>query len=145
MLSRIAIRILFRITPCINKEFFLCSNKLRKKQYNTPDMKGEDMSKAILILDEMPECCEECPAFMAGHPNICKARVFRTPKKNKFFVPVDDINKKPEWCLLKPMPERFTDYVQCEDENDEYEVYKEISENGERRGWNMCIDEIMKG
>lgn len=90
--------------------------------------------KAILILDNIPESCSQCEIFDFSDLTCLGCK-----------VNFKDIGKVQSWCPVKPMPERFTDYVQCEDENDEYEVYKEISENGERRGWNMCIDEIMKG
>ena len=45
---------------------------------------------------------------------------------------------------LIPLPDKITDFIECKDENDEYKIYEEISENGIRMGWNKCIEHILK-
>lgn len=57
------------------------------------------MSKAILVLDEMPECCADCPCSFFERDNpilnlICGATQ-------------EDANNvgKTDWCPLKEMPE----------------------------------------
>ena len=45
---------------------------------------------------------------------------------------------------LIPLPDKITDFIECEYEYDEYEVYEEISENGIRMGWNKCLEHILK-
>ena len=56
--------------------------------------------KAILIIDEMPECCADCPCsfFERGTPNL-----------NLICGPTqEDVNNigKPDWCPLKEFPEK---------------------------------------
>lgn len=90
------------------------------------------MSKAILVID-MPEKCKMCQfhypardmytgAFMGG------CRLIQT-------MAIDDPNSKPDWCPLKPMPDRRkgTDYLDTIFQHPAFD-----------HGWNACIDEICK-
>ena len=76
--------------------------------------------KAILILD-MPECCGKCTIRLKGEPNewcwVLKHGL-------------DDISKKPNWCPLKPIPDK-QEAKWCYG-NDYYQ-----------RGWNACIEKIL--
>lgn len=89
------------------------------------------MSKAILVMD-MPECCADCPCSFFERNN---------PKPNLICgIVQEDANNvgKPDWCPLRPMPEKVTEYI------DEYDIGKDYSE-GTMDGWNACIDAIGGG
>lgn len=84
------------------------------------------MSKAILVI-EMPSSCSECKVkFSDGYSDYC------TVKKCEDVYEYGDSNTKPNWCPLKPAPQK-----------------KEVSFNYWDRavfanGYNACIDEILK-
>ena len=83
------------------------------------------MSKAILILDKMPSSCFNCPVLMADF-GICRS-------KNSKLIKFEEAYRKPDWCPLKEVPEKYTDLVPTRDlHSGEYEY-----------GWNACIDEIL--
>ena len=72
--------------------------------------------KAILMI-EMPEYCEDCP---------CSQIVDYKDKEATFCFAKSRLNEtldKPEWCPLKPMPNKRG--------GDEWAT-----------GWNACIDEL---
>ena len=78
--------------------------------------------KAMLIID-MPNSCFECPC-KEDEMDYCHAT---TDRKGCPW------NYIPEWCPLKPMPEKKNDqWIISENKEDEYHV-----------GWNDCIDEIL--
>lgn len=84
------------------------------------------MSKAILVINNMPEKCSDCPLHeMSGNfdKHLC---VPKQKSHNKFS------NKKPDWCPLQLMPEHShtgkSDYYQWGDWED---------------GWNACIDGLL--
>ena len=78
--------------------------------------------KAVLVLNEMPSNCLDCPCeydYMK-----CKATNYRLDYVNA------DV-ERPSWCPLKPMPKRkLHEYEQVDDEY------------GYVEGWNACLDEI---
>lgn len=76
--------------------------------------------KAVLVID-MPKSCEECPIRFSGEPNEWCWYLKHG---------LDDIKSKPEWCPLKPLPQK----MKHEDEID-YEY-------GYIDGWNDCLEEI---
>lgn len=95
------------------------------------------MSKAILILDEMPNECMKCPLrFKDGDTDDwfrfrCHMSTDQIPKEGK-------LNN----CLLKPLPQKkdpFEEHMKVE-RNERY-----ISESliNQIRGYNFCIDEIL--
>lgn len=86
------------------------------------------MTKAILVIDK-PESCVFCP-LLDGELGECKAGG------------VIEDNENPTKCLLKPIPTKYTSFVEAEDDSDEA-IFEEIAVNGERRGWNNCIDELL--
>lgn len=75
--------------------------------------------KAILILEEMPSCCNDCPCFNGAEDRSCC---------NILLKEVEGQNGIDEDCPLKPIPPR-REYA------DESKVYK--------AGWNECLDEIL--
>lgn len=75
--------------------------------------------KAILVIDEMPIKCEECPLHYRKRQDI-----YRCEMTHKNI----HLNNKPSWCPLKPLPEK---------KNTDFHpnvVYA--------NGWNDCIKEI---
>lgn len=90
------------------------------------------MSKAILVID-MPKACEDCPLSLdteKENTNLCRGC------EKYSFNP--DSRSRPDWCPLTEvfkkkasklppmadMPMRYTNY---------------------EKGWNACIDEILRG
>lgn len=81
------------------------------------------MSKAYLIMD-MPSSCGSCPCCYEGAHDICNL-------KGKSVL----IQGKPEWCPLRELPQKMRNSA----------TYETTSKANFARGWNKCIDEIMKG
>lgn len=84
------------------------------------------MAKAVLIMDEMPECCADCSCgyFERGAKKlnlICGATG-------------EDANNvgKPDWCPLRELPERSDHPEHCD--NGRFDA-----------GWNGCLDAIEGG
>lgn len=63
------------------------------------------MSKAIAVFD-MPRCCFACD-FSSVYLGYC----------NLSHKPLEDTKcvRRPEWCLLKEVPENSVDYILGED------------------------------
>lgn len=90
------------------------------------------MSKSMLVMDT---------------PRICAAYQFCEneyigEEMNKEYVAshcrlngreIKDIAEKPDWCLLKPLPEKMTGVASTD------------HWNSIKAGWNGCIDEITGG
>lgn len=99
--------------------------------------------KAIIVLDEMPADCYDCPMSRMfegldfdSFDLICNAEKM----KNKFKTIVIDYERggKPSWCPIKEMPRKM----------DEEEYRQKVNGNGDYYeqviGWNACIEEIEK-
>ena len=87
------------------------------------------MAKAVLIMDEMPECCVDCSCgyFERGAKKlnlICGATG-------------EDANNvgKPDWCPLRELPEKIPELKSG---------YEDLSTSIRRVGWNACLDEILE-
>ena len=83
------------------------------------------MAKAILIMDDMPECCADCHC---GY--------FERDTKELNLVcgaTGEDANNagKPDWCPLRELPER------------KKLTYNNLCADCEVSGWNDCLDEIL--
>ena len=84
------------------------------------------MSKAILVID-MPESCNECKIrFKDEYSDWCSCL---NPEPNGVWKYVNS-GTKPEWCPLKPLPEKKTGF-------------QHAAEYDYASGWNECIDEIL--
>ena len=90
------------------------------------------MAKAVLIMDDMPECCADCHCgyFERGTKElnlVCGATG-------------EDANNagKPDWCPLRELPEKKeTVHPQ--------ECYENSYYTDEMKaGWNTCLDRILK-
>ena len=87
------------------------------------------MSKAVLVMD-MPESCMGCNFMycdILGNTERCQAKeTARTIDLEKY--------DKPDWCPLRPMPEKATE--------DGLECYGELKY---MQGWNDCRNVICGG
>ena len=89
------------------------------------------MSKSVLVI-ETPESCRSC--YLRGFTlalQYCKV-------ESKH---IKDTSVKPDWCPLKPLPEKMKltgvygrEYFQSNGKMPSYKI-----------GWNDCIDEITGG
>ena len=87
------------------------------------------MSKVIAIIDK-PSWCFECPFFRSGINSKC---VY----SNKFMNSLS-LTSLPDWCKLKPVPEKHKEFS-----IEEYEFGK--LGLAFTQGWNSCINEILGG
>lgn len=102
------------------------------------------MAKAVLVMDDMPECCADCACsyFERGGKElnlICGATG-------------EDANNvgKPYWCPLRELPEKktsFSDEMEKEKVSGRFDGEKGSEYAnlvGKITGWNACPDEILK-
>ena len=99
------------------------------------------MSKAILVMD-MPKNCFDCRFQEMG---FCEA-----VHSGGEMIPDDDLESKPCWCPLRPIPGKLElDKIRQESiEEGCYDDTNGIDEaylQGKVSGWNACIDAIGGG
>lgn len=87
--------------------------------------------KAMLVIDmDMPSRCGECK-FRSPELNPCEELMWLCKLKDDFI----DRRTRPNWCPLRPMPERkevhYTD-----------PLFGEV-ENLTNIGYNKCLDEVV--
>ena len=82
------------------------------------------MAKAVLVMD-MPECCADC----------CCGYFERYTKELNLVCGAtgEDANNvvKPDWCPLRELPEKANHPAYCD--NGRFD-----------KGWNACLDKILK-
>lgn len=81
------------------------------------------MSKSVLVIDT-PESCRSC--YLRGFTlnlQYCRGKL----------KDIKDTSTKPDWCPLKPLPEKMTEIA----------ITNRL--NGIKTGWNNCIDAITGG
>lgn len=89
-----------------------------------------DKKKAILVID-MPESCAECDLMWEDEYSVfCPCR---HPNNTADIYDHVQSQTKPDWCPLKPVPEK-------EDVWDDEEIFGWYD-----RGWNACVDKILGG
>ena len=85
------------------------------------------MAKAVLVMDDMPECCADC----------CCGYFERGSKELNLICGAtgEDANNvgKPDWCPLRELPEKK-----------ETNYYMNNKGKGIVEGWNACLDAIDK-
>lgn len=86
------------------------------------------MSKSVLVIDTPEKGCMSCPIGQ-DHSNILETCTF-CPITGKCVLD-KEAETIPDWCPLKPLPEK-------DDFDDPYEEYY----TGYRDGWNRCLEEI---
>ena len=90
------------------------------------------MSKAILVMDNMPDKCGECE---------CSYCDYDDPHLNLICAVVGDNvsgSDKPDWCPLRPMPEKKP--LKGNVSN----IQRMMEEIG-AVSWNACIDAMIGG
>ena len=86
------------------------------------------MKKAVLLMD-VPETCLDC--------NLCvldtDGSISCYYNKREICSNVGENNSRPNWCLLRPLPDRkeITETYKWEDRLPSFKC-----------GWNWCLDEI---
>lgn len=70
--------------------------------------------KAILLLDEMPVRCIDCPCmYMVKNSHIsehyCKATIVKD-----HYLKIENVCERPKWCPLKPIPKGHGDLKDAE-------------------------------
>lgn len=87
--------------------------------------------KGIIVVDKIPESCRN----IRGEKEIgCPFGGMYCHIKQKDVMEYLVVGKKPDWCPIKPVPEK-KEFPECF-------MYGELY--GEEIGWNACIDEILK-
>lgn len=84
------------------------------------------MSKCILLMDT-PESCWGCD-LENGHHCAWGMR----------YIENEEFETVPDWCPLKYVPEKKNVRNFCLGE-------KDFEQKGYQRGYNACIDEVLKG
>ena len=92
------------------------------------------MSKSVLVLDTPEKGCVSC-LIGRDHSNSLETCIF-CPITGKCVLN-KDAEMIPDWCPLKPLPEKKEYIVPI----DNVESQKDII----AVGWNTCIDEITGG
>lgn len=94
------------------------------------------MRKSVLVIDTPENCldCQFCYELDEGVEAYCS--VTDDDKDNGLMKQIECedgyCQGKPEWCPLKPLPEK-------DDFDDPYDEYY----TGYRDGWNRCLEEIV--
>lgn len=97
------------------------------------------MSKSVLVIDTPENCvdCIFCQEYGIGSKKIAYCYVTNGDSENDMKI-IDCIygycQSKPDWCPLKPLPERKEYIVPI----DNVESQKDII----AVGWNACLREI---
>ena len=97
--------------------------------------------KGIIVVD-IPECCiktdgsVKCP--LAWNSQFCSSF---SPKgldmTNGEWEEIYMTGEKPDWCPIKPVPKKFKKETVLHGMD-------EIIQESSRRGWNACINEILR-
>lgn len=92
--------------------------------------------KSILVIDEMPNQCIECPCYRQVRGNTLLLEYCNANEKRLTWQEVVEV---PEWCPLKPLPE-----LMPYEQTDTQTVKAVKIDNGFRLGFNTCLEEIEK-
>lgn len=103
------------------------------------------MSKAVLILEDMPETCVDCPLhyksetmplgnFMFKNLYRCRFEPEDISEDDGDIVYLNDImlDGKPPWCPLKELPKR----------KEILSYFDSFGDMCTKRGYNMCLNEL---
>ena len=96
--------------------------------------------KAILVLDEMPKGCNDCPLYQMVETKVSGL----TYPVGYGWCSVDGIDLErdtPLLCPLKSMPEKMEELKDRGENHCEYSLIERLEY---RKGWNACIEEIKK-
>ena len=96
------------------------------------------MAKGIIVLDEIPRSCVDCPMYYHAedmslgkfkYERLYKCKIM--PEEVEQVYLEDILHKKPVWCKIRPIPDKLES-----DSRNAYEDFDYVS------GWNACLDEI---
>lgn len=91
--------------------------------------------KGIIVVDKIPENCRN----IKGEEEIgCPFGGMVCQVKQKDVMSHVVEGTKPDWCPIRPMPEK-------KELTGDVSNVKSISEESIKIGWNDCIDEMLKG
>ena len=98
-----------------------------------------ETNKSVLVIDT-PNNCNEC--------RFCKHE-YPYPYCRITINSMNNLNIKPDWCPLSPLPEKtdlqpYIDAITKDIENDDYSL-NNVSLYHYARGWNACREAILKG
>ena len=85
------------------------------------------MNKGIIVVD-MPQNCRDC--------NLRTANGYCMPGHKDIFL-FGVKGEKPDWCPIKEIPTKLEELKQPHSIGD-------YQRKGFQRGWNACIDKILK-
>ena len=89
------------------------------------------MSKGILVMDMPDSCldCRFCREIDEGIEACCE--IMDEPSDSSLCRMIEDYCQcRPNWCPLKKLPAKMK--------------YSNGTYNGEVKGWNLCLEEILK-
>lgn len=97
------------------------------------------MGKGIVIVDIRETCldCDFCYEIDEGTLACCTRVHDENSIYNRRVIDNDYCQDKPDWCLIKEVP------IKLEELKNPYSM-GDYQRKGFSRGWNKCIDEIMK-
>lgn len=87
------------------------------------------MGKSILVIDTPDSCCQ---CKFSGADGDCCCLKENMVSDSNMISEEEYLNKKPDWCPLREMPEIADHPNYCD--NGRYD-----------KGWNDCIDQILNG
>lgn len=90
------------------------------------------MKNGIVVLN-IPRKCNECRFCTIGFSK-CMLKT-----EDGYIKSIDTtLDEKPDWCPIKRIPEKK------DDRDIEFDYTEALEKTIENRGWNACIDEILK-
>lgn len=84
------------------------------------------MSKGIIILNEIPEKCDQC---LVRHPGLAYCQITQKSTSHSSTGKPLNEKKRPSWCPIRPVPEEINRVS--------------LGDMGYKRGWNDCLKEIL--
>lgn len=86
--------------------------------------------KAVLVIDEMPNQCIECPCYRQSQYK----KLFEWCNVTDRQLTWQEVVRTPEWCPLKPLP-KIKPMTKADSTYDPWE-------DTYRRGWNACLEAL---
>lgn len=106
------------------------------------------MSKSILVIDTPETCldCMFCREIQEGTEACCELSKDIEDETLCRMITADYCQQNPDWCPLKELPDKKEEkqYLTRTNSRGSIETYGE-TKDAVAVGWNMCIDEILKG
>lgn len=98
------------------------------------------MSKAILLLDEMPVRCIDCPCmYVVKNSHTSESDYCKATNDKGFYLRIENICERPKWCPLKPLPKCHGRLI---DADEAIQVLKSLGNRDYRREKGTIQDAI---